>query len=98
MRELVNLLSEFKFHTDKRKDLLECFREIDHDADGLISKEEVIKYLTSMGEPLEVHELEYLLQVAAPADSSEKPEHVDIVKLSEILMPSDDIIEDLTQQ
>ena len=53
MKELVNLLSQYKFQIDKQKDLLEAFREIDHDADGFVPQEELIKYMTSFGEPLE---------------------------------------------
>ena len=53
--------------------------------------------MTSMGEPLEEHEINYLLGLAADKDS-ERPEEVDIERLSWIMVPSDDIIEDLTQQ
>ena len=70
MKELVTLLSEFKFKTDSQKVLLESFREIDHDGDGYIPKNELKKFLTSMGEPLEDHELTYLLELATDLESS----------------------------
>ena len=94
--DMVRLLSTYKFKTDKNKELLEAFREIDHDADGFVSRTEMSKYLTSMGEPLEDFELKYLLDLAT--DPQNESTNVDIVRLSEILVPSDDIEEDLRQQ
>ena len=61
MKELVILLSEYKFKTDKRKDLYEALLEIDNNGDGYISKSELVKYMVSMGEPLEENEVEYLM-------------------------------------
>ena len=49
-----------------------------------------------MGEPLEENEVSYLLDLCATLDS-EVPGEVDIQALSALLVPSDDIIEDLTQ-
>ena len=94
MKELVILLSHYKFQIDKQKDLLEAFREIDHDADGFITQEELSKYMTGFGEPLEQKEMQYLMELAIEPESK----LIDIEKLSQIMMPSDDIIEDLTQQ
>ena len=53
--------------------------------------------MTGMGEPLEDNEMEYLLKLCSNVDS-EKPGEVNIEALCAILVPSDDIIEDLTQQ
>ena len=50
--------------------------------------------MTSFGEPLEQNEVNYLIDLARDPDSN----LIDIEKLSQIMMPSDDIIEDLTQQ
>ena len=74
--------------------MLEAFREIDHDADGFVPQDELIKYMTSFGEPLEQNEVKYLIDLAKDPSSN----LIDIEKLSQIMMPSDDIIEDLTQQ
>ena len=57
MKELVILLSEYKFKTDKQKELFEAFQEIDHNGDGYISKDEILKYMVSMAEPLEENEV-----------------------------------------
>ena len=73
---------------------MEAFREIDHDADGFVPQDELIKYMTSFGEPLEQNEVNYLIDLAKDPSSN----LIDIEKLSQIMMPSDDIIEDLTQQ
>ena len=77
--------------------LLESFREIDHDGDGFIPKAELKKQLNQMGEPLEDHEMEYLMNLATDPNSS-NPDMVNIERLSQLMVPSDDIIEDLTQQ
>ena len=50
--------------------------------------------MMSFGEPLEQNEVDYLIDLAKDPDSN----LIDIEKLSQIMMPSDDIIEDLTQQ
>ena len=49
-----------------------------------------------MGEPLEDNEVQYLLELCASLDSS-VPGEVNIESLSALLVPSDDVIEDLTQ-
>ena len=95
MKELVTLLSNYKFKTDKRQELLEAFEEIDQNADGYIPKAELKEFMTGMGEPLEENEIQYLLDLTANTDSS-KPGEVNIEALSALLVPSDDIIEDLT--
>ena len=61
MKELVILLSEYKFKTDKQKDLYEALLEIDNNGDGYISKKELTVYMKKMGEPLEDNEVEYLI-------------------------------------
>ena len=81
MKELVILLSQFKFQIDKQKQLLESFREIDQDGDGFISKQELSKYLTSMGEPLEDMEMQYLIDLATDKESS-TPDSISIERLS----------------
>lgn len=50
--------------------------------------------MTSYGEPLEQNEVAYLIEIAKDPDSN----LINIETLSQIMMPSDDIIEDLTQQ
>ena len=50
-----------------------------------------------MGEPLEEHEMQYLLDLCATLDTT-VPGEVNIESLSELLVPSDDIIEDLVQK
>ena len=50
--DLIILLSSYKFDLDKQSELLEAFRELDHDADGLVPKDQLTKQLTTMGEPL----------------------------------------------
>ena len=96
MKELVNLLSHYKFEIDKQIGLLEAFREIDHDADGFISRKDLTTYMLSMGEPLEQSEMQYLLDLADDPSQKNK-DLINIEKLSQVMMPSDDIIEDLTQ-
>ena len=97
MQQLVEMLSDYKFKTDKRQELLEAFQEIDQNADGFIPKREMEEFMKRMGEPLEENEVSYLLDLCATLDS-EVPGEVDIEALSALLVPSDDIIEDLTQQ
>ena len=55
------------------------------------------KYMTSMGEPLEENEIAYLLELAQD-NTSDRPDDINIERLAQIMMPSDDIIEDLTQK
>ena len=45
MKELVILLSEYKFKTDKQKDLYEALLELDNNGDGYISKKELEVYM-----------------------------------------------------
>ena len=99
MRDLVGMLSKYKFRIDKQKYLLESFREIDHNADGFIPIDELRKYMNSMGEPLEDHEINFMLDLAkpGPGEESEKPDEIDIVKLSKLMCPSDDIMDDLAR-
>ena len=97
MKELINLLSHYKFEIDKQHQLLEAFREIDHDADGFISKADLTTYMQTMGEPLDQNEMKYMLDLAADP-SSKNRDLINIEKLSKLMMPSDDIIEELTQQ
>ena len=75
--------------------MLEAFRELDQDADGFIPKSEMAKYMNSMGEPLEDHEIAYMLELAQD-EGSDRPDDINIERLAQIMMPSDDIIEDLT--
>ena len=50
-----------------------------------------------MAEPLEDNEAEYLVKICAGMNDPEAPTgEVSIQTLSQILVPSDDIIEDLT--
>ena len=49
-----------------------------------------------MGEPLEEYEVDYLLDLACKADNT-REDDVNIEKLAQLMIPSDDIIEDLTQ-
>ena len=94
---MVRLLSQFKFQTDQQKTLLEAFRELDNDADGFVSKETLTNYMQTMGEPLQDHELKYLFDLAIDKNSN-NPDEIDIVRLSQLMIPSDDIIKDLTLQ
>ena len=50
-----------------------------------------------MGEPLDQNEMKYMLDLAADP-SSKNRDLINIEKLSKLMMPSDDIIEELTQQ
>ena len=97
MKELKNLLEHYKFEIDKQYELLEAFREIDHDADGYISRADLTTYMQTMGEPLDANEMKYMLDLASDP-SSKNREMINIEKLSKVMMPSDDIIEELTQQ
>ena len=63
MKELVILLSEYKFKTDKKKELFQSLAEIDNNGDGYISTAELVKYMQSMAEPLEDNEAEYLIKI-----------------------------------
>ena len=72
MKQLVNMLSQYQFIVDKQKDLLEAFREIDHDADGFIPKDELVKYLGSMGEPLNEDEINYLVNISSKASTNDQ--------------------------
>mmetsp|Transcript_2111 Transcript_2111/g.3729 ORF Transcript_2111/g.3729 Transcript_2111/m.3729 type:complete len:81 (+) Transcript_2111:316-558(+) len=79
MKELVSLLSNYKFKTDKQKELIEAFRELDHDADGFIPKDELVKYLASMGEPIEEHEINHLVTISKQTmDPENSMELIDI--------------------
>ena len=53
--------------------------------------------MTQMGEPLEENELTYMLELAQDADST-NPNAVNIERLAEIMIPSDDIMHDLTHK
>ena len=96
VNDMLRLLSQYKFQTDQQKKLLESFRELDHDADGYISKEVLERYMVSMGEPLQDFELKYLMDLATDK-TSDHPNDIDIERLSKLMIPSDDIIRDLTQ-
>ena len=76
------MLSQYQFVVDKQKDLLDAFREIDHDADGFIPKDELIKYLGSMGEPLSEDEINYLVNISSKANQQDEDgNHLDLIDL-----------------
>lgn len=93
MKELITLLSEFKFIFDKQKDLLEAFQDLDYDGDGYIPKDEMIKFMTIMGEPLDEKEQEYLLDLSSK--NSADPNMIDIQLMTKALVPSNNILNDL---
>lgn len=94
--DLVILLSSYKFDIDKQSELLEAFRELDHDADGFVPRDQMIKYMTSMGEPLEQFEINYMMELAQQEGGD--PNLIDIEKLAQILIPSDNIMDDLARE
>ena len=57
MKELIDLLSHYKFQIDKRAELLEAFQELDHTASGYIKKNDLRILMQSMGEPLDDTEM-----------------------------------------
>ena len=61
MKELISLLSEYKFIHDRQCDLHNAFMELDADADGFIPVDEMRHYMTFMGEALDDQELDYML-------------------------------------
>ena len=100
MEELKFLLSNFQFTIDRQKELLEAFRELDHNGDGFIPKEDLKNYMKHFGEPLEDDEVEFLLEQAKlPGTREDAPkDEVDIEHLARIMVPSDDIMDDLVRE
>jgi len=54
------------------------------------------KFLTTMGEPLDEREMKFLLDLAQKETGNS--DMIDIDKLSQILIPSDNIMDDLARQ
>ena len=103
MRDLKDLLCNYTFKIDKQKELLAAFRELDHDGDGYIPKNVLGDFLMKMGEPLEQEELSFLFEEAAIKPDEEEdalcpPDHINIERLSRIMVPSDDIMDDLLRE
>ena len=102
MDDLKYLLSNYTFKIDKQKELLQAFQELDADADGFIPKKDLGDMLQKMGEPLEPDELQFLFDEAAVANTGDgdkcPKDHIDIEKLSRIMVPSDDIMDDLLRE
>ena len=46
-----------------------AFKELDHDADGFIPQDELVQYLTMMGEGLHNTEIDYMLNIANDPNS-----------------------------
>jgi len=76
---------------------LEAFKELDEDGDGFIPSDRLSHYLTAMGEVLNESELEYMLQLAEDP-SSENPELIKIERIVQILIPSDNIMDEIKQK
>ena len=92
LKDLVELLSHFKFVHDKFSDLLKAFQELDQDGDGYIPEEEMVYFLTGMAETLNEAEVDYMLKLARDPQS-ENPELINIERIAKILVPSEDLVE-----
>ena len=86
MRELVTLLSNRSFETQSQQELLQSLQELDDDADGYITKEEMRMILTTIGESLDREEMQKLIELACDSES-DKSELIDIKRLAEVLLP-----------
>ena len=85
MDKLIGLLGKHSFQEQSQDDLLRSLIELDDDADGMISKKDMEKYLKTMGEGLSDDELNYFFDLAA--DPNGPSDMIDIRKVSEILLP-----------
>ena len=97
MNDMVRLLSEYQFQQDRQSDLLIAFQELDHDADGYIPENDLVQFVTTMGEALEKNEVNYMLQMAKDEDHEERT-LVNIKRLAQLMLPSDDILDDLKKK
>ena len=94
MKDIVALLSKYKFMHDKQSDLLNAFQELDHDADGFIPQNELVGYVTEMGEALNEKEVEFMLELAKDKDQVDQS-LINIKRLAELMIPSEDILRTL---
>ena len=62
--DLVELLQEVHFEEDSEATLLQALLDLDDDGDGMIPKEEMITYLSSMGEAFSQEEIKDFLSYA----------------------------------
>ena len=71
---------------DTEKEMLKALQELDHDADGFIPKEDMIQFLTGMGETFKEEEvmefLKYAINEEDPTDDM-----IDINRLCKVLLP-----------
>ena len=68
-------------------ELLNALQELDDDADGYISKEEMRMIMTTIGESLDREEMQKLMELAHDSES-QKPDLIDINRLAQLLLPS----------
>ena len=54
--------------------------------------------MTTMGEPLDKFEIDYLLMLATDEEEGGNPNLINIEKLAKILIPSDNIMDDLARE
>ena len=64
LEQLLTLLGEFEFKQDTEEEIIEAFRELDHDGDGYIPSEEFGKYLSQMGEGFNSEEIKEFMTYA----------------------------------
>ena len=86
MKELVTLLSNRGFEAQEQSELLASLQELDDDADGYISKEELGIVLSTIGESLDREELQKFMELACEP-KGERPDLIDIKRVAQLLLP-----------
>ena len=86
MKELVTLLSNRGFENQAQSELLASLQELDDDADGYISKEELGLVLTTIGESLDRDEIQKFMELAVEP-GTERPDLIDIKRVAQLLLP-----------
>lgn len=69
--DLIELLQEVTFQEDTEDTLMQALLDLDDDGDGFIPKEEMMNYLTSMGEAFSQDEIKDFLAYATKAQPKE---------------------------
>ena len=86
MKELVTLLSNRGFEAQEQSALLAALQELDDDADGFISKEELGIVLSTIGESLDREELQKFMELACESKAV-RPDLIDIKRVAQLLLP-----------
>jgi len=86
------VLENFKFLDDTEETLISALQELDHDADGFISKEELGQYLSTMAEVFSPEELAEFMEIVGDDEGL-----VNIEKMAKVLVPKLSAGNDLTE-